>query len=192
MGTARQYLYNMSNLRRIFVPGGTYFFTVVTYRRRRFLVEPQCRRIFREVLEEVRQTHPFAIQAWTQLPDHLHCLWTLPPGDANFSQRWGLIKAKFSKRAKEFLHRGEWQTASQVRKRESTVWQRRFWEHLIRDEADFRIHFDYIHYNPVKHGLVGKARDWPYSTFHRYVREEIYPENWGDRLSFEPDDEFGE
>lgn len=182
----------MSTYRRISVPGGTYFFTAVTYRRQRFLIEPQSRQILREVIDEVRETHPFTIQAWVLLPDHMHCLWTLPPGEPNFSQRWGLIKAKFSKKTRALWHKEAWQTASQARQRESTIWQRRFWEHLIRDDADFEKHFDYIHFNPVKHGLVPRARDWPYSTFHRYVREGIYPEDWGDAVSFTSADSFGE
>jgi putative transposase len=122
----------------------------------------------------------------------MHCLWTLPPGDTNFPQRWGLIKAKFSQRAKEFLDRGEGQTSSGVKKREGTIWQRRFWEHIIRDDNDFQTHFDYIHFNPVKHGLVSRVKDWPYSTFHRNVRENIYSEDWADVPFFESDDEFGE
>jgi putative transposase len=182
----------MSTYRRISVPGGTYFFTVVTYRRQKFLTEPKSRQILREVIDEVRENHPFTIQAWVLLPDHIHSLWTLPAGDANFSQRWGLIKAKFSQRVKGFLHKEEWQTASQIRQRESAIWQRRFWDHLIRDDADFQMHFDYIHFNPVKHGLVSRTKDWPYSTFHRYVREGIYPEDWGDAGSFASTDIFGE
>jgi putative transposase len=182
----------MSTYRRISAPGGTYFFTVVTYRRQKFLIKTQSRQILRKVIDEVREAHPFTIQAWVLLPDHLHCLWSLPPGESNFSKRWGLIKTKFTKRAKELLHKAAWQTASQLRQRESTIWQRRFWEHLIRDDSDFQRHFDYIHYNPVRHGLVSRTKDWPYSTFHRYVREGIYPEDWGDNLSFESDVEFGE
>jgi putative transposase len=135
--------------------------------------------MLRAAIEEARAVHPFAVDAWVLLPDHLHCVWTLPEGDRNFSIRWGLIKAGFSKRAKALFHREEWLNESRERHRESAIWQRRFWEHEIRDEGDFRRHLDYIHYNPVKHGLVGKAADWPYSTFHRLVGEGSYPEGWG-------------
>jgi len=182
----------MSIYRRIAAPGGTFFFTIVTFQRQKILIEPQSRQILREVIDDVRVTYPFNIRAWVLLPDHIHCLWTLPPEDANFSQRWGLIKAKFTKRIKDLSHNSTWQTASRIKHRESVIWQRRFWEHIIRDENDFQKHFDYIHYNPVKHGLVDSARDWPYSTFHRYVREGIYPEDWGVAVSLEPTGTFGE
>ena len=126
---------------------------------------------------EVQSTHPFAIDAWVLLPEHFHCLWTLPEGDSDFSKRWGLIKAKFSGRFASL---------------DRPVWQNRFWEHLIRDDRDFERHVDYIHYNPVKHGLVANPRDWSFSTLHRYVREGLLPENWGEGVSFNPTDEFGE
>lgn len=127
---------------------------------------------------EVQSTHPFRIDAWVLLPEHLHCIWTLPEGDMNFSKRWGLIKANFSRELKG--------------QRTTPVWQNRFWEHLIRDDRDLQTHLDYIHYNPVKHGLVESPKDWPYSTFHRYVQEGFYPLNWGEGVSFQSIDKFGE
>ena len=127
---------------------------------------------------EVKSLHPFNIDAWALLPEHLHCIWTLPEGDTDFSKRWGLIKAKFSK---ELTGRGT-----------PPVWQNRFWEHLIRDDRDLQTHLDYIHYNPVKHGLVENPKDWPSSTFHRYVEEGFYPANWGEGVSFQSIDKFGE
>ena len=169
----------MVTYRRADIPGGTYFFTVVTYKRRKIFVDSKARTFLREAVLEVRKQHPFTIDAWVLLPDHLHCIWTLPPGDHDFSGRWGRIKAGFSKRAKTMLHDEALLTKSRKKKRESTIWQRRFWEHVIHDEADLRNHMDYIHYNPVKHGLVEQVCDWPYSTFHRMVAEGIYGRDWG-------------
>ena len=108
------------------------------------------------------------------LPDHLHAVWTLPAGDADFAVRWQLIKASFSRG----LLREEPVSASRSRKRERGIWQRRYWEHTLRDEDDFARHVDYIHFNPVKHGHVERVRDWQYSSFHRMVRLGVYPENW--------------
>jgi putative transposase len=180
----------MANYRRACIKGGTYFFTVVTYRRQKLFNNPECRIILRDAIKHVRQQHPFQIDAWALLPEHLHCIWTLPEGDADFSKRWGLIKAGFSKQAKPFLHRENWMNASKISHRETTIWQRRFWEHQIRDEEDFSRHVDYIHWNPVKHGHAAQAKDWPYSTFHRYVRDGVYPENWG--ISNDIDFDVGE
>ncbi|MCP4346921.1 MAG: transposase [Desulfobacterales bacterium] len=148
--------------------------------------------MLREAVEWVRQRHPFFIDAWVLLPDHMHCIWTLPEQDTDFSKRWSLIKSNFSKRAKAMLHNPEWMNVSKLKHRESTIWQRRFWEHLIRDDEDYRIHMDYIHYNPVRHGLVNRVRDWPYSTFHRYVRKGIYSENWGGGMIPGLDHDIGE
>jgi putative transposase len=173
-------------------PGGTFFFTVVTYRRRRILTNPDSRLILREVISGVRRQYPFIVDAWVLLPDHLHCIWTLPEGEGDFSKRWGLIKAGFSRRAKPLFHKTTWMSDSQERHRENTIWQRRFWEHQIRDEADLHRHLDYIHFNPVKHGLVATPTDWPYSTFHRYVQQGLYSPHWGENLTPEPGLNFGE
>jgi putative transposase len=169
----------MPNYRRSKINGGTWFFTLVTYKRRRILVEQQARRLLRTVIEEVRDLHPFTIDGWVLLPDHLHCVWTLPNGDHDYSKRWGLIKARFTKGAKGLFHRDEWLTDSKRKHREGTLWQRRFWEHEIRDEDDFSRHLDYLYYNPVKHGLVRTVAEWPYSTFHRDVKKGFYPQDWG-------------
>jgi putative transposase len=123
-------------------------------------------------------TRPFVVEGWVLLPDHLHCIWTLPEGDADFSTRWSLIKRSVSRFAAEMALDPGLRKASARKRRESTVWQRRFWEHLIRDEADMERHLDYIHFNPVRHGYVARAVDWPYSTIHRYVREGVYPVDW--------------
>ena len=169
----------MPNFRRARMPGGTFFFTVVTYKRQRFLTQLECRNILREVINGVKKQHPFTIDGWVLLPDHIHCIWSLPEGDNDFSKRWGLIKAGFSKRSKGLLHRDQWMTAAKRKYRETTIWQRRFWEHMIRGQNDFNTHMDYLHFNPVKHGLVKCVKNWPYSTFHRCVKKGFYQPDWG-------------
>jgi putative transposase len=161
--------------RRSRIPGATYFFTVVTYQRQPLFVELDNIELLREVFREVKAASPFEIDAMVVLPDHLHCLWTLPETDANFSERWRCIKAKFSRQCVAPSQ----QSASRSSKGEKAVWQRRFWEHHIRNEADFINHVEYIHYNPVKHGLVAAPKDWPHSSFHKYVQNGIYKEDWG-------------
>jgi putative transposase len=133
----------------------------------------------REAIEKVRTQHPFQIDAWVLLPDHLHTIWTLPNNDADFPLRWQLIKRHVIRQCGELLHQPDLMTASKTRHRESTLWQRRYWEHLILDDADFERHMHYLHYNPVKHALVKQVKDWPYSSFHRYVENGTYDENWG-------------
>ena len=182
----------MANYRRAWVPGGTFFFTVVTCRRRNVFDQPESRRILHDVVQVVRQRHPFSIDAWVLLPEHLHCIWTLPDKSCDFSVRWNLIKSGFSKRARSLFHMPEWMNDSRIRHRESTIWQRRYWEHLVRSEEEYRVYMDYIHYNPVKHGLVAKVCDWPHSTFHRYVKSGIYPEHWGGGLDTTSEYGFGE
>lgn len=182
----------MANYRRAKVLGGTFFFTVVTYRRRLLFDQEESRRILREVIREVRTRHPFDIDAWVLLPDHLHCIWTLPGESSDYSLRWNLIKSGFSKRAKSFFHIEEWMNESRKKRREVTLWQRRFWEHQIRDDEEYRIYMDYTHYNPVKHGWVERVVDWPFSAFHRYVRSGIYPEGWGGQSNESSQHGFGE
>ncbi len=133
----------------------------------------------RSAIKEVQAVRPFNIDAWVLLPDHLHCIWTLPDGDSDFSKRWGMIKARFTKKVGGLLVGGAHPTGSRLKKREGLVWQRRFWEHTIRDERDFEMHCDYIHHNPVKHGLVESPDEWEYSTFSRFVKNGIYTKNWG-------------
>ncbi len=164
----------MTNYRRSQFAGGYYFFTVVTYKRQRFLVEDLSRDCLREALYNVRRYWPFDVVAFCLLPDHLHCLWRMPEGDNGFSQRWMLIKKGFTRR---YLKAGGFEptkNSSRDKKRERAIWQRRFWEHQIRDEEDLQRHIDYIHYNPVKHELVEAVDDWPWSTYHRFVREGYY------------------
>jgi len=169
----------MPNYIRANVDGGTYFFTVVTYQRQRLLGSETARRILQKAVNHVRTQLPFEINAWVLLPDHFHCILSLPQHDHDFSKRLGMIKATFSKHARHVLNNNQSRCPSRQKHREATFWQRRFWEHQIRDEQDYRHHMDYIHYNPVKHGLVHQVQDWPWSSFHRYVRAGIYTCDWG-------------
>lgn len=164
----------MPNYRRAWHPGGTYFFTVNTLRRRDCTLLTDHIDLLRAAVRTVRRWHPFAIHGWVVLPDHLHAILELPPSDADFAARWRLIKAGFSKRLPPIERR----SAVRVARGERGIWQRRFWEHLIRDERDFAAHMDYVHFNPVKHGHVARVADWPYSTFHALVAKGIYPADW--------------
>jgi putative transposase len=163
----------MPNYRRARVAGATYFFTVNLWDRSSDLLVRHVD-LLREAMRMTRSRHPFQIDAWVVLPEHMHCLWTLPPGDADFALRWQVLKYHFSRR----LPQAEPRTLTCRLRHERGVWQRRYWEHLIRDEEDYRRHVDYIHINPLKHGHVGRVADWPYSTFHRAVREGLYPQDW--------------
>ncbi len=161
----------MPNYRRARIEGATYFFTVVTAQRRCLLANEHATSVLRQSVASVLQQMPFYINAWVVLPDHMHAIWTLPAGDQDFSTRWGLIKAGFS--------RNSGLPHASATRRESGLWQPRFWEHKIRDTQDYNAHMDYVHYNPVKHGHAAEVKDWPYSSFHRAVREDLYPVNWG-------------
>jgi putative transposase len=163
----------MTNYRRYRIKGGTYFFTVNLVERNRTLLTDHISAL-REAFRSVKQTHPFHIDAMVVLPDHLHALWTLPEGDDDFSLRWRQIKSAFSRQ----IEKKERISKSRATKNERGLWQRRFWEHAIRDEWDFSKHVDYIHLNPVKHNLVQRVADWPFSSFHRYVRLGIYARDW--------------
>ena len=164
----------MPDYRRAWHPGGTYFFTVNALQRPGNALLTRHIEPLRDAVREVRQRHPFTIHGWVVLPEHMHCVIELPPGDANFATRWRLIKSSFSKRLPAVEHRS---TVRQARG-ERGLWQRRYWEHLIRDERDFAAHMDYLHFNPVKHGHVSCVADWPYSTFHRLVAAGVYPQDW--------------
>ena len=164
----------MTAYRRNLVAGGTYFFTL-NLADRRFPLLTDNIGLLRAAFRYTRHRHPFTIDAIVILPDHLHSLWTLPAGDSDFSTRWRLIKTTFSRG----LRPGERVSASRSRKCERGVWQRRFWEHTIRDSSDFARHVDYIHFNPVKHGYVKRVQDWPFSSFHHMVRLGCYPARMG-------------
>ncbi|MBI3773533.1 MAG: transposase [Gammaproteobacteria bacterium] len=165
----------MTEYRRVRYPGATWFFTVGLAERRgnRLLVEKVDQ--LRLAFSEIQTNHPFQMDAVVILPDHIHCVWTLPPDDADYSMRWGLIKASFSR----MLASTERRSDSRAKRGERGIWQRRFWEHLIRDEEDLARHIDYIHWNPVKHGHAARVADWPYSSFHRYVQQGKCPIDWG-------------
>jgi putative transposase len=171
--------------RRALIEEATYFFTVnLAERSSRLLLD----RVddLREVVRDVHKVHPFEIIAWVVLPDHLHAVWRLPESDADYSGRWGLIKSNFSRR----IPKGERIRDSRRKKGERGIWQRRFWEHLIRDDADLQRHVDYTHYNPVKHGHARRAIDWPFSSIHKYVSLGWVTEDWGCVDAFTED--FGE
>lgn len=175
----------MPNYRRALVPGGCWFFTVNLLERRKTLLTGHVESL-REAVAATRVKYPFAVDAFVVLPDHLHAVLTLPPGDADFSTRWRLIKTRFAKA----LPVHERRSAVRERRGERGIWQRRFWEHLIRDDADYARHVEYCYINPMKHGLAGRVRDWPHSSFHRDVRAGIFPEDWAGDVSVEG--EFGE
>jgi len=212
----------MPSYRRADTSGATYFFTVVSHQRRPILCDDAVRTALRQAITAVRNKHPFAIDAWVLLPDHLHCIWTLPENDHAYSVRWSMIKRLvtqavgahgtpygFSREEVAGAHGAPYGgsqlegrvrrahqdhsnllrgadpgnstpiSASRMRRREGCIWQRRFWEHCVRDQAGLNRCLDYLHWNPVKHGHVSRVAEWPFSTFHRYVRNGIYPEDWG-------------
>ena len=176
----------MSQYHRARIEGGWFFFTLTLADRSTDLLVRHIERL-RTAYAAARKRDPFETIAICVLPDHLHAIWALPPNDADFSRRWSLIKHDFSCGLRGNPNR----SPSKLAKREKGIWQRRFWEHAIRDDADLSRHVDYIHFNPVKHGLVLRACDWPYSSFHRYVARELLPANWGGDAR-RPDGSFGE
>ena len=171
----------MPDYRRYRLPGGTYFFTVNLLQRYPNDLLVRHIDILRSEVRAVREKRPFVIDAWVVLPDHLHCVWTLPPGDDDFTNRWRLIKQGFSKA----LPITERRSAVRMARGERGIWQRRFWEHAIRNETDYAAHIDYCHINPFKHGYVQRVADWPYSTFHRDVERGIYPLDWAGDLEID-------
>ena len=164
----------MPDYLRAWRPGGTFFFTVNLLQRQDNDLLTRHIEVLRRVVRDVKRRHPFVIHGWVVLPEHLHCIIELPPGDADFALRWRLIKMDFSKA----MPHTERRNVSRQKRGERGIWQRRYWEHLIRDDADFRAHMDYVHINPVKHGLVKRVADWPHSTFHRLLQVGTYPADW--------------
>jgi putative transposase len=177
--------YPMPNYRRALIPGGCFFFTVNLLERRQTLLVDRIAGL-REAVATTRQSHPFVIDAFVVLSDHPHAVWTLPPGDSDFSTRWRLIKGRFAKA----LPKQERLSAVRKARGKRGIWPRRFWEHLIRDEADYARHIEYCYINPLKHRLATRVRDWPYSSFHRDVRAGLFPVDWGGDV--ETLGEFGE
>ena len=179
----------MPNYIRADAAGATFFFTLTLEDRgARYLVDHVAD--LRACMKAVKERHPFDIEAMVVLPEHIHALWRLPVDDGDYSTRWMLIKQAFTRRLVEAGVLPDEANAPRGRRGERTVWQKRFWEHQIRDDDDFARHVDYIHFNPVKHGWVLRARDWPYSSLHRFVREGKLPEDWGIGSAIEG--QFGE
>ena len=153
--------------RRCYVEGGCYFFTVNLLQRDKTLLVDHID-LLRSSVRWVKQRQPFQIDAWVVMPDHIHAVWTLPEGDSDYSSRWCEIKKRFSKG----MPYGEARSLVRLHKGERGIWQRRFWEHTIRNDDDLKHHIDYVHQNPIKHGLVTDLKDWPYSSYHRWLRQQ--------------------
>ena len=164
----------MSRYRRVKIDGGAFFFTVALADRSSAILVEHVERL-RRIYGTVKQRYPFETVAICVLPDHIHAIWSLPEGDADYPMRWSLIKSGFTRGLKASAAR----SPSKIAKRERGIWQRRYWEHAIRDDNDLERHIDYIHFNPVKHGYVSRVCDRPHSSFHRYVREGVLPPDWG-------------
>ncbi|MDX1914356.1 MAG: transposase [Methylophilus sp.] len=160
--------------RRIWHLGGTYFFTVNLLQRQGNTLLIDHIQDFRNAVKNVKDKYPFKIHAWVILPDHMHCIIELPNDDADYATRWRLIKSAFSRG----IAKTEYLSDVRIKRQERGIWQRRYWAHLITNEKDYRAHMDYVHINPLKHGLVKNVKDWQYSTFHRYVAFGVYPEHW--------------
>lgn len=157
----------MPNYRRNWIQGGTFFFTVNLYNRSQHWLTDHIGHL-RTATRQCRQHHPFHIHAWVVLPEHLHCIWTLPDKDHDYARRWRYIKSRFAHLLKQHIEQTNLEP----------IWQKRYWEHTLINQKDLNAHMDYIHYNPVKHGWVNRVKDWPYSTFHRCVENGLYTENW--------------
>jgi len=179
----------MQRYRRDRTFGATYFFTVNTHRRQPLLTTDPFYQALKSSIKEVKTKYPFKIEAFVLLPDHLHCIWKMPENDADYNMRWSLIKRKVSQRCREYLH--DQKSDSMKKRQEIGLWQRRFWEHRIRDDEDFETHVNYIHYNPVKHGYVKYVIDWPYSSFHMFVKQGVLSCDWASSVEFNGD-VFGE
>ncbi len=164
----------MPDYRRYRIPGGCYFFTVNLLQRHGNELLTREIALLRDAVRHVRKIHPFHIDGWVVMPEHMHCVWTLPAADDDFSGRWRPIKAIFSRN----LSHNEYQSPVRQARGERGIWQRRFWEHAIRDDRDYAAHMDYLHFNPVKHGHVKRVADWPYSSFMRWVDKGVYPIDW--------------
>ena len=175
----------MSNYIRSQVAGATYFFTLALAQRNTNLLTDNIE-LLRQAYQRANALHPFTTISICILPDHIHAIWQMPIDDGNYALRWRMIKSQVSRN----FNANEQRSSSKIKHREKGIWQRRYWEHQIRDDNDLQRHVDYIHYNPVKHGLVSNVKDWPHSTFHRYVKDGVYAENWGGR--FDGKGVFGE
>lgn len=164
----------MPSYRRAWVPGGTWFFTLTLQQRRDNDLLVREIELLRRCVAIERSRRPFSVLAWVVLPEHMHWLWRLPSDDCDFATRWRRIRTDFSRG----IARHEFLTPERLRRGERGIWQRRYWEHLIRDDDDLRRHVDYIHANPVKHGHASRAADWRHSSFHAWVARGAYPADW--------------
>ncbi len=169
----------MANYRRVKIEGGIYFFTLVTHYRKPIFSVDKAANLFLEAINHVKNFHPFSTLAFCILPDHIHLLWEMPIDDVDYSMRISEIKKRFSKGFIEEFGNPNLPNTSQQRRGETGIWQRRFWEHYVRDEEDLNNHIDYIHYNPVKHGLVMRVNQWRGSSFFDFVKQGFYDVNWG-------------
>jgi len=176
----------MTHYRRFYTPGATWFFTVNLAERKNNSLLIENIELLRQAFRYVKNRKPFEIIAIVIMPDHLHCIWKLPVNDSDFSIRWNLLKGYFSRG----IHKNERISLSRQKRRERGIWQRRFWAHLLTSQTDVNHHIDYIHWNPVKHGKVNRVVDWSYSSFHRFVRQGIYPPTWECKEDF--NSEMGE
>ena len=180
----------MPDYRRFRVEGGVYFFTVVTYRRRAVFHDACARSLLREAIRTVCAGGAWSTEAMVLLPDHFHVIWRLPEGDSDYSRRLGLIKREFTKAYLAAGFSGLEVTPGEARKGYRGVWQVRFWEHTIRDARDFKMHLDYVHANPVKHGLARRPAEWEWSSFHRYVKLGKYDSQWCGRVDLPGEVEY--
>jgi len=170
----------MPQYHRAWISGGTFFFTVVTYKRFPIFANEAAIELLHSCFQSVKIKLPYDIDALVILPDHLHCIWTLPDNDSDFATRWRLIKTNFTKNYSG--NKADVISESMLCKRERGIWQRRFWEHMIRDQDGFNRHCDYIHYNPVKHGFVNLPSEWKHSSFKIFVERGLYPKDWGSAI----------
>jgi len=185
------------NYRRAFVPGGSFFFTICVDRRRQLFSLPPARNLLGSVFRRCLLRWPFTCNAIVLLPDHLHVIWSLPPGDSEYPKRVGWAKKEFTAHWLKIGGVDQPVSKGRQRQRRRGIWQPRYWEHTLQDEDDFERHFDYIHWNPVKHGHVACPHEWPYSSFHRYVDLGVYDRRWACFGAWQPDfrdieDECGE
>ncbi len=165
----------MPSYRRNRVPGGCYFFTVNILERHQNTLLVDEIKLLRMVVRQAKDRHPFHLDGWVVLAEHMHIILTLPLGDDDFVKRIRLIKNLFSRRLPRTEHRSQ----ARQKRNERGIWQRRYWEHTIRDDRDYAAHMDYLHYNPVKHGYVTRVKNWPYSSFHNLMGLQVYPADWG-------------
>ncbi|MGI6741010.1 MAG: REP-associated tyrosine transposase [Brevefilum sp.] len=183
----------MPEYRRIYTPGGIYFFTLVTYQRKKIFSQPCARSLFSDAVSHVRKYQPLTTIAHCILPDHIHLIWQMPEDNFDYSKRIGAIKRHFSIKYCEQFNIHPPQNKTMIKRREVAIWQRRFWEHSIFDENDFEHHLNYLHFNPVKHGLVDRVQDWEASSFKDFVKQGYYDLDWGGNYrNVKPNQDFGE